>query len=255
MEATTDVQSQEITSLQYSPEDKEYDSCYYVIGNKDFEYTDGAQVYLKFTYIKPGITLYLRASSDVQNTTTVDIEGLPANQQPQADVTYSIDQGAKFIVTAVPMKDSEETGFEFQYYTDGKAYDQLLMYYHKFFKQNEQGEMLLYIAAGCAVLFVCIIICCICCCIRKCCQPKNKVEDTAAQGQYSEMAQLARNKAAGQENAMSATEGAGVELELESIHGSNDGDITGQGDNPTVLKQTKAQREEEMRKAYANPFK
>ncbi len=52
---------------------------------------------------------------------------------------------------------------------------------------------------------------------------------------------------------MSATEGNN-ELELESIHGSNDGDVTGQGDG-TVEKQSKASREAEMKQAYANPFK
>lgn len=52
-----------------------------------------------------------------------------------------------------------------------------------------------------------------------------------------------------QENGLSNTEGAGGDLELESIHGSNDGDgdATAQGEGTQVIKQSKESREAEMK--------
>ena len=40
--------------------DKEYfDSCYYQIGNKKFEYKDSAKIKLKFTLIEEGVDIYV----------------------------------------------------------------------------------------------------------------------------------------------------------------------------------------------------
>jgi hypothetical protein len=49
-------------------------------------------------------------------------------------------------------------------------------------------------------------------------------------------------KQAGAQNVISVTEGANQDLELESIHGSDDGEQTGHGQDsaPKVAKQSKA---------------
>lgn len=225
------------------------------MGNPAYQYMDGAKVYIEFTKISPGVDLYIRASSDVTNTTSGRINNFDTSK-PVTSVLYSLDQGDNLIITAVPKKARTDTDFEFKFYTDGKEYEQMYAYYHKFFKQDgEKGEILFYIAAGCAGLLAILFLCCIVCCIKMCCcKKKNQIVDSSV-GAYSEMAKLARSREAG-ENNLSATEGAGGDLELESIHGSNDGDITGHGESvPTIMKQSKEDREKEMKAAYANPFK
>lgn len=260
LDALVTEQVKEVAGLRYSNENQRYDSCYYIVGNEKYKYMDGAEVFLEFTKIEPGVQLFLRASSDTKNTTLVRIDNQPETPPNgvQLNVLYKIDQGDNFIITAVPVKDSDETAFDFKFYTTAQEYDTVYAYYHRFFKQNEQGEILLYIALGCAGCLAIVFLCCICCCIRRCCcKKKSQIQDQATG--YSEMAQLQRNKANAAEGGLSATEGAGAELELESIHGSNDGDgdVTGgQGDTaPTIIKQSKAAREAEMKAAYTNPFK
>ena len=136
---------------------------------------DGAKVYLEFTNIDSDIEVYLRASSDYMNTTSVAISDL-SGEVPEVGVKYEIDQGASFIITAVPKEGRTNTMIEFKYSTDGKAYERVMKYYHEYFKKNEQGETFFYIFIGCVGLIVLIILCCICCCIKACCcKKKNQI--------------------------------------------------------------------------------
>lgn len=108
----------ELAGLRYSNDNGRYDSCYYIVGNEKYKYTDGAEVFLEFTKIEPGVQIYLRASSDIQNTTFVPLENLINETVVIGDV-YKIDQGDNFIITAVPKKDSNETAFDFKFKTNG----------------------------------------------------------------------------------------------------------------------------------------
>jgi hypothetical protein len=68
------------------------------------------------------------------------------------------------------------------------------------------------------------------------------------------MQRLARGNATKGDHLESVNGGQALELEVESMN-SGDGDMTGHGENPTILKKSKAAKEAEMKAAYANPFK
>jgi len=221
IQASTTAETKNITGLSYANND----TCYYIVENPEYEYMDGARVYLEFESFEPGVNVMLRSSSGIKNSTDANITGL-SGYTPESGVTYSIDQGDKFIITVVPTNGASTSGVAFKFSTDGTQYDTLYQYYHEYFKKNDKGDEMLYIALGCAGFLVLLFFICICCCIKACCcKKKNQIQDSS-QAQYSEMAQLAKNKQLAAENALSATEGAGQDLELESIHGSNDGDAT-----------------------------
>jgi hypothetical protein len=256
MDAENEEKTKSVEGLRYlsSSESPRADSCYYEVGNKAYQYQDGAKVYLEFTRIDPGITIYLRSSSNIYNSTIIEINGLdPA--QSLVGKEFVIDQGDKFIITAVPQKDREDTTFDFKYRTDGQVYTGIFELYHRFFKQDEQGGILVWVVLACAAVIALLILCCIGVCIKRCCCRGNRqIKDSSTS--YNQMADAAREKASNSENAVSATEGAGNELELESIRGSANGDAGDKMDaTPVILKQNRGAREAEIKQAYSNPFK
>ena len=74
IKVSTEEKIQTITGLTY--DDTRADSCYYVVGNPSYKYMEGAKVYIEFTKISPGVDLFVRASSDISNSTSATIPNL-----------------------------------------------------------------------------------------------------------------------------------------------------------------------------------
>ena len=150
------------------------------------------------------------------------------------DTIYSVDQGSNFILTFVPSKDSDLTKFQITYWTDGKEYDWYLQYYYTWFFSSPQGETMMYLAIACVALCLCTLFCCIGFGIKQCCGSSNKIDPSPSKtgGQFAQMNNTSQQ---------SGTEGMN-ELELESIHGSDDDRRTNNGDltQPSMHKVSKS---------------
>ena len=77
---------------------------------------------------------------------------------------YKIDQSNKLLVVAVPEKESFNTTYEFEYWTDAKEkvpiYESLIKKYETI---DDRGKIMLYIALGCILCLICLL--CTCCCV------------------------------------------------------------------------------------------
>jgi len=135
-------------------------------------------VFLKFTKLQTGVTVHLRSSNGITNSTSVPISGLTLGT-PVVDEIYEVNQGDPFIVTVIPQQGATQTGFEFKYWTDGDEYEIYWQYYHDWFFKNPEGQSMMYIAAGCLGFLVLLILCCLgVCCKMCCCSNSNKVESS-----------------------------------------------------------------------------
>ena len=86
-----------------------YNACSYEVMNPPGGYIAG-KLYLKFTKMEPGITIYLSS-----------IEGKIIDQVIRSSTikTFEIDAGSKFLITAVPTLNNFNTTFAFEYWNDG----------------------------------------------------------------------------------------------------------------------------------------
>jgi len=221
--ATNSYQTVTVQNISFATND----TCYYIVKNEAYKYQDGARVFIEFETIDSSLTVYVRASSGIDNETDASISEL-SGYTPSTGQEYSINQGDSFIVTVVPGLASVNETISFRYITDGMENDSLTQIYYDLFVTSEDKDLytIIFIVAL-ALIVICPIVC-IGYCIKR--NSKKKKNQIHSQSQYNEMAQNTKNKLTTMENGLSATEGANNDLELESIHGSNDGDATGQGD-------------------------
>ena len=77
---------------------------------------------------------------------------------------YRISQNQKLFIVAIPEKESFNTTYEFEYWTDAMekvpVYQQLIKKYENI---DEKGRIMIYIACGCVLCLICLL--CTCCCV------------------------------------------------------------------------------------------
>lgn len=91
---------------------------------------------MKFTDIEEGVKVYLTAGSDYTNASVALVD---YNRTVELDKQYEIDQSLNYIISAIPNKNSFNTSFTFEYYTDGVEYPFFELYYNQWFHKNPNG--------------------------------------------------------------------------------------------------------------------
>ena len=131
--------------------------CYYQVGNPTLYYLSG-NVYVKFTKIEAGVSIYINAGSDVRNMTTSLV---PYNRTVKLGEEFKIDQSSNLIVTMIPKEDSYNTTYSFEYWTDAtNTYPWYELYYFQWFVKPKNGYKMMMVAGACAALFILILLCC-----------------------------------------------------------------------------------------------
>ena len=131
-------------------------------------YTSG-KVYMKFTKVERGITLYLYNDKTKKSTTI--------RSSSKLDTTFEVENGSSMSFSAVPNKENFNTTFAIQYWTDGTKDEKAEIFTKiKVHDEKVKAELaeggdggsfeasslpIIPIAAGVCGCVVLIIICCV----------------------------------------------------------------------------------------------
>ena len=136
-----------------------YSACSYKIMNPPGGY-DGGNIYFQVTKLEDGIKLYIQS----EDGTTIPDQLVSASSK-----VFKVANGKALKVTAVPSKDSFNTTFDFEYWTDGTKipdapiWAKMNLYAEEVESALEAtGEtpmLMTYIIAGSAALLCLIVIC------------------------------------------------------------------------------------------------
>ena len=171
-----------MNSLRYKTEQYKvpaYQVCAYSIMNPPGGFTSG-KVYMKFTKIESGVTLYL-TNEKTKKTQTI-------RSSSSLITEYEVENGSSLTLSAVPKKESFNTTFVIEYWTDGvknakaKIFTELADHKVKTAAllstdvPENKGIMaklpIIPIAAGAGA---CVVLC-ICFCLIKKCRKKEEID-------------------------------------------------------------------------------